>query len=117
MDVALPYWNDENKKVEMRYWNSNFLGHAAHRDLLSHFLNSIKDIDKSNIIQVSMDGPSVNMKFYTNLVETQEETQLPDLIDIGTCSLHVIHGALKIGIESTNLEMKKKIKRKLSIAP
>ena len=84
--------------------------------ILSHFLNSIKDIDKSNI-QVSMDGPSVNMKCYTELVKTQEEAHLPNLINIGTYSLHVIHGAFKIGIESTNLEIKKTFKRKLSIAP
>ena len=64
-----------------------------------------------------MDGPSVNMKFYTELVKTQEEAHLPNLINIGTYSLHVIHGAFKTGIESTNLEMKKTFKRKLSIAP
>ena len=49
--------------------NSRFLGYALQTDLLSHFLNSIKDL-KSNIIQVSMDGPSVNLKFYTELVKT-----------------------------------------------
>ena len=64
-----------------------------------------------------MDGPSVNMKCYTELVKTQEEAHLPNLINIGTYSLHVIHGAFKTGIESTNLEMKKTFKRKLSIAP
>ena len=30
MDVALRYWNEENEKLEMRYWSSYFLGHAAH---------------------------------------------------------------------------------------
>ena len=64
MDVAPWYWNEEGKKVEMSYWDSKVLGHSAHADLLSHFLNFIKGIDKSNIIQVSMDGVSVNMKFY-----------------------------------------------------
>ena len=69
MDVASHYWNEKNK-IEMRYWDSKFLGHAVHTDLLSHFLNTIKDIGKRNIIQVSMDGPSVNTKFYTELVKT-----------------------------------------------
>ena len=50
--------------------NSRFLGYAVHTDLLSHFLNSIKDLNKSNIIQVSMDGRNVNLKFYTELVKT-----------------------------------------------
>ena len=45
-----------------------------------------------------MDGPCVNMKFYTELEKTREEAQLPNLIDTGTCSVHVIHGAFKSGI-------------------
>lgn len=64
-----------------------------------------------------MHGPSVNVKFYIKLVKTCEQAQVPNLIDIGTCSLHVIHGAFKSGIESTNCEMKKRFKRKLSNAP
>lgn len=64
-----------------------------------------------------MHGPSVNIKFYIKLVKTCEQAQVPNLIDIGTCSLHVIHGAFKSGIESTNGEMKKRFKRKLSNAP
>ena len=53
-----------------------------------------------------MNGPCVNMTFYTELEKTWEEAQLPNLIDIGTCSVHVIHGAFKTGIESTNREIK-----------
>ena len=41
-----------------------------------------------------MDDLSVNMKFYTERVKTREEAQLPNLIDIGTRSLHVIHGVI-----------------------
>lgn len=54
-----------------------------------------------------MDGPTVNLKFYTELVKTREEAQFPNLIEIGTCSLHVIHVAFKTDIESTNWEMEK----------
>ena len=41
-----------------------------------------------------MDGPIVNMKFYTERVKIREEAQLPNLIDIGTRSLLVIHGII-----------------------
>ena len=47
-----------------------------------------------------MDGPSVNVKFYTELLKIGEEAQLP------TCSLHVIHGSFQTGINFTNWEMK-----------
>ena len=32
----------------------------------------------------------------------REEDELPALINIGSCGLHVIHGAFKTGVEATN---------------
>ena len=83
MDVPLWHWNEGNKKVEMRYWDSNFSGHSVDTDLLLQFLNSVKDIDKSNTIQVSKNGLIFNVKFYTEPVKAGEEAQLPNLIEIG----------------------------------
>ena len=43
---------------------------------------------------MSVDGQSVNMKLFTELVKTLEEVKFPNLIDIGTCRVHVKHDAL-----------------------
>ena len=45
-----------------------------------------------------MDDPSVNLKFLSELkqfLKNDEDPQDSELIDIGTCSLHVVHGAYK----------------------
>ena len=47
------------------------------------------------MLQVSMDGSSVNWKFYEKLIESREISELTGLIKIGSCGLHVIHGAFK----------------------
>ena len=47
------------------------------------------------MLQVSMDGPSVNWKFYEKLIESREISELTGLTNIGSCGLHVIHGAFK----------------------
>ena len=73
MDIVLRFWDNEDQQVEVRYWDSRFLGHAAHQDLLTHFNQCIEKLDASKIIQVSMDGPSVNLKFYKELVKYREE--------------------------------------------
>ena len=98
-DIVVRFWNPGENRVEVRYWDSQFLGHAAHMDILEHFNKSIEKIDPSKVIQVSMDGPSVNLKFYDKLVKFRQECELPQLINIGICGLHVNHGALKTGIE------------------
>ena len=60
----------------------------------SIFDEATKDLDKRKMIQVSMDGPNVNWKLLSSIVdERQSNDDYPELLDIGSCSLHVIHGA------------------------
>ena len=97
-------------KVKVRYWDSKFLGHAAHQDLLTHFNQCIENFDASKIIQVSMDCPSVNLKFYQELVKYREEIELQRMIDIGSCGLHIVHGAFQTGVKKTDWTMKETLK-------
>ena len=53
-----------------------------------------------------MDGPSVNWKFYEAVTKDRAENELHQLINIGSCGLH-IHGAFKLGAEATNWNIKK----------
>ena len=54
-----------------------------------------------------MDRPSANWKFFNSVTKKREEDELPALINIGSCGLHVIHGAFKTGVEATNWNIKK----------
>ena len=50
-----------------------------------------------------MDGPNVNWKLLSSIMdERQSNDHYPELLDIGSCSLHVIHGALQKGIRETD---------------
>jgi len=46
-----------------RYLGSQFLGHATADDLLTKFVETMKDLNCRQLIQISMDGPSVNWSF------------------------------------------------------
>ena len=90
-------------KVEMRYLGSAFLGYTTAADLKRNFDEATKDLDKRKMIQVSMDGPNVNWKLLSSIVdEWQSNDDYPELLDIGSCSLHVIHGAFRKGMNKTN---------------
>ena len=111
MDLLLRYWDNHDQQVKVRYWDSKFLGHTTNKDLLIEFNKSVDIIDLSKIIQVSMDGPSVNLKFMQELIKHREELEIEEkMIDIGTCGLHVVHGAFKCGIESTEWKIKETLK-------
>ena len=73
-----------------RYWDSTFLTHTINKDFLIEFNKSVDIINSSKIMQVSMDGPAVNLKFMQELVKHREELEIEEkIIDIGACGLHV----------------------------
>ena len=74
-----------------------YFGHGTHVDLLKNFPDGLEGFDSSKMIQVSMDSPSVNLKFLEVLKKSREDIDLPKLIGIGSCSLHLAHGAFKSG--------------------
>ena len=57
-----------------------------------------------------MDGPNTNWSVLKLLPEDHCEKVYPNIIDIGSCSLHVVHGFFKSGIEATNWGLKKIMK-------
>ena len=56
-------------------------------------------LNDRNMLQISMDGPSTIWKFLDLLVQDREESEpnIPSLINVGSCGLHIVHGAFKYG--------------------
>ena len=63
MDFVVRYWNDVKNKVSLRYLNSKFLGHAEALDIIHELNKGIKELNKRQLLQISIDGPSVNWAF------------------------------------------------------
>ena len=108
MDFSIRYWDMDTQQVCSQYFASKFLGHAKANDLLQCFRDVTAKLKPQKILQISMDGPNVNHKFYKDLLVEREasELDLPCLIDLGTCGLHVVHGALRKGFEKNCSEKK-----------
>ena len=99
MDFVLRYFNKD--RVTCRYLISGFLGHTHAENLKKKFKEGVKDLKKMKMPQVSMDVPNVNWKLYDSIIqEWSENDQYPDLIDFGSCSLHVVHGTFRTGVQT-----------------
>ena len=48
-----------------------------------------------------MDCPNVNWKFYSNLFQERKGKEVPDLLNIGSCSLHLVHGSFEKGAKES----------------
>jgi len=110
MDLMIRYWEEKDQSVKVRYLQSSYLGHSTSHDLLEHFSKSTESLDPSKMIQVSMDGPNVNLKFLKELSSTRSESEIPGLINIGTCSLHTINNALQTGAKKSGWNLKNTLK-------
>ena len=77
------------------------MGHATATDMLTHLKNGMALFNPSSLVQLSMDGPNVNLKFYHNLFQERKGEKLPDLLNIGSCSWHVVHGSFKKGAKES----------------
>ena len=110
MDMLVRYFDNAQKKVCTRYVTSSFLGHCKRADLFREFSLFSVQLSGDKLIQISMDGPSTNWKFYNLVVDDRKEKGLPQLINIGSCGLHVIHGSFKTGAEKTDWNLKKIMK-------
>ena len=107
MDLHLRFWDNELNKVVTRYFDSVFLGHTRSGDLLVKFNEALLGLNMSNMLQISMDGPNTNWKFYDTFVQKRHDSDadIPMLLNIGSCGLHVVHGAFKYGASKTGWKL------------
>ena len=66
MDVIVRFWDDNKKRVQVRYFDSGFLGHTGAKQLLEEFHELTENLILTRLIQISMDGPNVNWKFWSS---------------------------------------------------
>lgn len=103
MDVLVRYWDG---CVKTRYLTSCFLGHSCAEDLASALRSATQEMSQTKILQVSMDGPNVNLKLLRSLKEElRSSDDSHQILDIGSCGLHVINGAYKAGHTATRWDL------------
>jgi hypothetical protein len=99
LDFHVRYWDKQSKLVKTSYIHSDFLGHATSDILVECFSNLLmaQNLSKHLLIQLSMDGPNVNWKFYDTVCDQIKNDANNRLLHTGSCGLHIIHNAFKKG--------------------
>ena len=104
MDFTVRYF--KNDQVMTRYFSLALQGHTTAEDLKLKFEEATQNLDTKRMVQVSMDGPNVNWKMLSKITEERSSTEhYPGLINVSSCSLHVVHGAFRSGESKTKWEI------------
>jgi hypothetical protein len=98
MDISFRYVDKKTKRTVNRYFTSVFLNQTRASDLLEGIMSNITTITLNKIIQLSMDGPYVNLRLHEMFLNHDEVIAL---LWIGTCGLHVLHGAVRTSLQKT----------------
>ena len=91
------------KKLQLLKFHIVAAGHGTADNLMEHFTKSVLEsgLSVKDIIQVSMDGPNVNWKFFGDLKKKIDEDYGTALTNTGSCGLHVVHNSFKSGMDAT----------------
>lgn len=107
MDILVRYV--KGRQIVTSYFVSKFLGHTRASDLKRVFTNALEKLNPNKLLQISMDGPRTNFSFLAELTadRNQSDPDIPKLLETGSCSLHIIHGALSTGIQKSGWNLGK----------
>ena len=80
------------------------MGHTTASDLLKSLKCKLSKLNNRKLLQTSMDGLRVNWKLLPLLCEDREkkDADLPKLLNVSSCGLHVAHAAFCKGCQATD---------------
>ena len=98
LDLYFRYWSSQKGLVVTRYYRTILLGHAQVTVVVHGILDSFRtdSIDISKILMLSRDNPNVN-KTVEKIINDAMKKVNAELLNIGTCKLHVVHNGFKAG--------------------
>ena len=110
LDIQVRYWDNGKMEVQTRYLDSRFFKRPNADNIVEELLSSTKVLPEKKMLALSMDGPNTNWCVLDKLKLHREKNEVPQLMDIGSCGLHVVHGAFETGVKATGWELGKVLK-------
>ena len=90
--------------------------HSTHTDLYWEFSSALKEFDGNKLLQISMDGPNISLRFLNDIAKDCVADEQHKLIFIGACGLHVTW-SIQDWCRINRLENEKDLKSSLSNPP
>ena len=115
MDVNIRHWNNNKNIAESAYLTSRMLLRPNADNLKDEIFASIDQLDKNKFLHLAMDGPSTNWLVLDLVDEFLSDGGFIRTINIGSCSLHILHGAFGTGILYTEWKLGKLMKAMFKI--
>ena len=90
-----------------KYFDSQFMRRLNVNNLVDVLNEALEVLPKKNGTNLSMDGPSTNWVILKSIQKQQQESEVPTLVNLQNCGLHIIFGAFQMGIVKVGWELEK----------
>ena len=110
MDISIRFWDDIAGEAVTRYFNSRFFKRPNADNILEELLKATTNLPTKSLSMLSMDGPNTNWSVHKKLKNIRSCEKVPQLFEVGSCGLHVIHGAFQSGVKTTGWEIEQNFK-------
>ena len=109
MDVHIRYWNNEKGLVKSNYLDSRFVLRPNTDNLHDELHNALQSLPEKTHATIVY-GPNTSWKVFELLFSYRNEKEWSNLLNLGSCGLHIVHGAFQTGIKATNWEVEEVLK-------
>ena len=110
MDMHVRFWNNDIAQVQTRYLESRFFKRPNAEKIHEELLSGMSLLPTKNMTMLSMDGPHTNWKVLDLLKNYRDHNEFPQVLDVGSCGLHIVHGAFQTGVKASGWNIDKLLK-------
>ena len=103
MKLHIRYWSPVHNEVWIRYYSSEFFGHAEGATVANAIMFTFKNdnVPVPQLLTPGCDGPNVNKTIWREL-EQKIRRANPDFqgfVDVGACNIHIVHNSFGKGLD------------------
>lgn len=101
MELHIRYWSPVHNEVWIRYYTSEFFGHAEGATVASAIMSTFRsdDVPLTQLLTLGSDGPNVNKTIWREMEQKIREVYpgFQGLVDVGTCNIQLFTTVLVRG--------------------
>ena len=107
MDVLVRYFSETNGEIKVRFLKAWVLGHVFGEKVGDKLLKNLEELGLPLrlLLSISSDGPNMKKTVKANISAKLKQCFKRQLVNTGSCQLHVVHNKFRKGLESYGEEL------------
>nr|XP_042908229.1 uncharacterized protein LOC122271344 [Parasteatoda tepidariorum] len=100
LQTVVRYWSDAQNCVISQHLKTMFIGSATAKNIFKKLTEAMDEmkLPLGKLLMLGSDGPNVNKKVHRLMNEEVKLISDRELVDIGTCNIHIVHNAFLKGL-------------------